>query len=763
MPEVSTIEVPTEIKEETFVKAEETAKPEKPQPSELPKLFEEPALKYLDSETAEKVASWSRGWFEEVYETRKPEDIENGTAFGRSVEQKIADLVGEKPAFREGSQIFLQELIGFTREKADIAFGQGGGKLGNFVATIQKGLFSYSPCIASNLSLDQLILTTAAANRVPEAQGWFGTTMVGEAVYELSFCRKETIQALVETFSKRPLETQLDVIHQLQTIGADAIANGDWAEPGLYNVRGIIRGMKKENNSPIVGYAADLAMERLGQEERKPSLGVLRSYGNRAEGRLFDAPEKELVARHLRLAGQVNPDVELKAGGTILPIATDAVGIYDHSNLLRLIGKVELASLPKPSPISIDALRNAYAAIGDRRHRYPDTLTEIVSFVNQRVLIPDTSIGQGDFAKMGEEWSKISPVLSKEQWEKFLTLVYKTVDLRRGDPRLISLAHSLSQNYEKLSSDVQHYLTKVEERLVQKLVPVHFWPHESLTQNKELNPFVRTGDANLPLLLQHLHRPALRQKIEKDLGISLTGLPLRSQIHFLRFLAKQDREGFDRVRDIVRRCPNISNKILGSFLAAAEDLKHGETVLQLAESLDEKSADAVFSKYLEIAKETEKVRENLFERFGRKGDKEQIEKIVQGLLRRGNSLLGELLKQTQESKGKGIDIAESGILEQLGEVRSEVILFAATFKVASAEYPISFEDVKDTQFQSKDSADLAAEEKEKMIRMFRSNRTDYPPKLQEITLAEFREALNTPGKKILFSHSPRRVGFFYSF
>lgn len=618
--------------------------------AESVETVERHAFKHLDQDKAKEVADWSRSLFEDIYDKGELGGTRGPFEAVRLVEEKIADLTCQTesweggritPAYREGVGLFMERLIDFTKEKTSVTSSDGRTKLDNFRVAVQEALFSAHPSVATYIDLGKKIELTAEANRVPEAQGWFGGTMVGEIVYDLAFIRDQTyVGSIADGLRQKPIEDQLDIVHQLQTVGADAIANGDWAEPALHHVERIIKNMKQGSTSPLLQYGADLALDRLGYERTSPTLGVLKYHGDRVEGRLVERSLAELDRRYKGLRDKVKPDIDIQAA-RVYPIASDAVGFYDHSLLPRYFGEVH---------------------------------------VN---------------------------------------------DLRGGKP-----------------------------------VWVHAQSYEGLPKDAKLNPFAGSQDENLPLLLQHLHQPRFREKIEGDLGISLNQIPLRSQIHFLRFLAGQDREGFDRLRGVISKHPNISNKILGSFLAVAENVKHGKTVLQLAESLDERSADAIFSKYLEIAEETGRVRANLFERFHRQASEEQIEEIVQGLLSKGNGLLGELVKQVQESRGKVVNIAASGILEELGEVRSEVILFAATFKVAGAEYPISFEDVKDTKFQSKDSSELTSEEKEKMVRMFKANRADYQPQLQETTLAEFQEALSTPGKRFyLLTHQDELVSF----
>lgn len=95
------------------------------------------------------------------------------------------------------------------------------------------------------------------------------------------------------------------------------------------------------------------------------------------------------------------------------------------------------------------------------------------------------------------------------------------------------------------------------------------------------NPFSEESDTDLPLLLQHLHRPAMRSLIEEDLGIDLKSIPLASQIHLLRFLAGKNADTFTKLRSVLQEHPAQVETILKSFFACSEDPSMGESILDL--------------------------------------------------------------------------------------------------------------------------------------------------------------------------------------
>ncbi len=127
--------------------------------------------------------------------------------------------------------------------------------------------------------------------------------------------------------------------------------------------------------------------------------------------------------------------------------------------------------------------------------------------------------------------------------------------------------------------------------------------YDQLVENTDINPFAGQADSEFALLLRHMHEPALRRDIENSLGIHLTDIPLRSQIHLLRFLADQDVTGYNRLRDTLHALSDAAPQIAQSFLAFAERPELGDTILHTAELLKEspKEAKALFGAYTTFA------------------------------------------------------------------------------------------------------------------------------------------------------------------
>lgn len=639
---------------------------------------------YIGSEQ-EKVRAWAKAALEEIYLVGYPDSAfqsDDFLPFSQDIKHVVKYLAEKDP--QSGLRIFFEELINFVAVKSDPKNDQE--KLRRFLSALHEVTFAGSPNIINHLDLADQLIITAKANRVPEAQGYFGQGLTGEIVYELNWSQEGIENELAKIILKRKPAEILDIIQQLETVGAHAAGEMYDATRALEKVVNIVRQVRTGKSSPIFDYASGLALARLRQESRDPSLGFVTYEGNRQHGRLGRDFSHAQQKQHLKLSGQINPDIAVE--GTMLPIASDAVAVFDHSQTPRQIARVSFEQLPEAEPISILAVRNAIETCKDPRRLYPEDLVNLISFINDRIM-----------AHEKKSWTDISDRLSVEDWEEFFRTkqdfealkqrynqAFYSGELESYDTRQLwqsQEGHALQEAATKIGSaypimrpELVGYLKEVESKLSKKLTSAHFENYNSIPHNRELNPFLGSDDEHTALLLQHLHQPELRQKIEEDLGINLTDIPLRSQIHLLRFLASQNREGFDRMRGVLQSHPENSNRIVQSFLAVAEDMQYGESILGLAEKLDEASLTQILDKYLEIVGSSEQIRPFLMERYAGNAETEELISIVQkNILIRANQLLKRSVESVSQNPGE-----IENLLERIKQEQGNASMLAATIK-----------------------------------------------------------------------------------
>lgn len=784
-----------------------------------PELEAKQEIQGLDPQVAQEVLDFSDDWLEAVYYNPK-RALESLDSDKFKLKDRlcshIATIVGEKEEYekrhlplkyREGITILWGELIKFCAKKSGKL--EEREKLSQFIEILQETLFSYSPSIANEIGTSNLLFVTAKANRIPEAQGWFGQNLVGEMVYELNWCSDETIKIIKEKVSKLSISEKIDIIHQFETLGANAAGQG-WADSALDKIVKFIKDIQEETESPLVKYAADMAFERLQKESLDPSLGVITFNGNKSQGRLSEQLRQELQHESYKLQSQIQPDVTIPRGGNIIKVAADTVAITDHSNLPRFYSPIDTNELPEPEGLSRQTLEYAQSITTPLNIRQPKNMEQILHYINQEVMMPQ----KGDSftpAELAQEWTKISKVIPEKQWVKYFSAIeflhsqQQELEYKRGEiisktettneelseqfldffeiqaQKIIKEAsgnnlpdrlsrlyeeyqehkgqnlersfkaaeefvdsfrilarlglkkdsnkqsenvkqliygyeqltnmHSynwdsaqreeeslyidlesnknrrealrsylltnqrLSRNYKILTKDTQQYLEELNNKVSFEPHKLHFASYESIPENTELNPFAHNGDEDIPLLLQHLHQPEMRARVEANLNIDFREIPLRSQIHLLKFLSEADSKTIERLSNILGGNPTYKTEFLKSFLVTAQDIEYGNQLLSLAEGVsNQETAKQIFVGYENFTEKLYATAKTTLTELQRSYPDLSLteEFIVQGLLARGKDYLLELnsaLKKGQSITAEQVETYSKELLEEAASLQ----------------------------------------------------------------------------------------------
>ncbi len=840
----------------------------------------------LDSQVSQRVRDWSLGWLQNFYDGAQGlvDDFGSRFGFASDLESKIAMIVGESdsrgqgflaPKYREGISIFLNTLIDFIENKS--ADPKNEKSLQKFVSNLYEAMFSFSPNISNHIGLDNLLITTARVTRVPEAQGWFGQNMVGELVYELNWAHEESVERIINKIRKLELSEQLDVVHQLATVGADAIAQGAPGYQAHDRIVRILETFNQESPYPILRYATENALEIIEEEEKNPSLGVVTFRGNAAGARLPEALSEKLAEQSENLKRQVRIVNKDGKKYKMLPIASDAIGLFDHSNTPRQFAQLDFASLSEPSEVDgvfVERLLEGAEARLDQRSFY-----DLFLHVTNLLIQQDKNVRPITSNILAEKWYGVSSKFSVEEWERIFTSILKEQDraddnakkeailreeienenlaasnrfvslvIEKGkkilatlpnpngmlkeyydnlvrykatgneerafttaqdfarffqfnrrlgtenklglteaqlqlgseladamqevsdfhiaswdkynEARRLQLTESTPQpevgivafkeirkkiftNQKTLQSDILKFLQGLDQKLRSELVAVESRPYVQIELDPNLNPFKGEDSEQLTLLLQNLHNPALRNFIESDLGINLAEIPLRSQIHLLRFLSGQDLEGFNRLRIILQSHSDISNKILNSFLACAENVGYSESILTIAENFDTDTAQAIYDKYLEISSASEQIRDFIYHQTNITGITDnQIQKITQKLLHRANEILKSFAQKS--SPAEDTPAERERVLKDLETIKDEAWLITSTFStLRDSGVAVEFKDIVNMNPEIVTGLELARNRKDvdKMLEIFYDNYHKYPAEFRDSIIDGFRQKL----------------------
>ncbi len=658
-----------------------------------------------EAQFSQRVREWSLMWLEDFYEDKinLPEDsFEVSDAFLNHLE----GIVNHQSNYRKAVEIFLNATIDFVRQKS--ANVEERGRVDNFTKKLSRVLSGGHPGILSAASPETQLIIVTRANRVLELQGYLGQAMTSELAYNFAWNEAGTPEDIAREIEKLNLPEQLDAIDQLQTVAAVALAEQPEGRGSnaVRTAETIIRILKRKNTSPFFQYKTELASARLNQEQMEPSVGVFSIPGERGvKSRLsekFD-PYKE---DHDRIRFQVNPDKILEKGTRFLRLSSDTVGLFDHSNTLRDFFTLEHAAEGQPQKLSLVAVNHLIYGLEHDIYPHPLDLEGVIEYLSTQTAPVPRSLSQA----LVNEWHHLAKARryrpEQERLRELEAMTRKIIRLEdqnnEQEPIDGKYELGLAKYLRKLRADVESNYKKVEIRDV-----------EEISKDSQLNPFASGTDQDLALLVKHLHHPELRQQIEADLGINLSEIPLRSQIHLLKFLSEQNREGFDRLRSILHQThgaqPEIPNKALQAFVGCAENSQFGEVLLNFVERRveagDLKALSEVLDKYIEITKTSDQVQQVLSQRYLGSENAELIQLVQQNIIIRANKLLEQ---------------ANEGLVERINLEQANAALLAATIR-SVVESGGNLESIKGLSATEVAGPELSAEDAANMEEIYGKN------------------------------------------
>lgn len=195
---------------------------------------------------------------------------------------------------------------------------------------------------------------------------------------------------------------------------------------------------------------------------------------------------------------------------------------------------------------------------------------------------------------------------------------------------------------------------------------------------------------------------------------------------------------------------------LRTFLSCEFDTQNGRAILDFTENAEKAVAEALFKKYSELVQEASKIGTRIGEFFvgNREVNDAQINVIVMGLLKRAKDVLIQFATQKGQKAGTA--------LEQLVDIKNDILTFAAVFKTLSKDVsqPIEFDEVKGIELTEMESDSIASKDKQEMERVFVANRPQYAPELLREVLKEFKDALASADKRFyMLKHEGQLIAF----
>ena len=253
------------------------------------------------------------------------------------------------------------------------------------------------------------------------------------------------------------------------------------------------------------------------------------------------------------------------------------------------------------------------------------------------------------------------------------------------------------------------------------------------------------------LLLQEIHRPAIRRGLEQDLGVSLRDLSVREQLQLIPFLAQASPDTQKRTFLLTQQFGTAAAQ---AFLSGEYGEEFFEAVLVIGEQQKPEVGQRIFERYAEISSIAQ----------------EAVNEIANASLQGTNSKLDpQLLQKELLTRAKTLleaaakpDSDHNSALQALESAKAETVLFASICKTYFKNNPeAKLEDIRGINLDSFPSGNISDSDQQQMETMLRTNWAKRP-ELVENLVGDLRNKMANPNAHANFyilKQDHRLVGF----
>ena len=322
---------------------------------------------------------------------------------------------------------FSLELVDFIESKEQEADDEELERLYRFGQGIHTEFFSASPSLINYIRLPDRLKLMTRATRSKVVQGTFGSVFVGETVYDVSFMKGRLDEITMKAMDDLSVPEKLDLLHQLRTVGAQAIANGEWSRPAYNQVRQTYETlMNSEDSAVFVQLAAEAGLETLDAEYENPQLSFVRFEGQTSDSRLntrFSNEQVEAITD--KFFSKYSLYHVVSNSTRVLPATKDALVCMDRSGLAAGIIRMDVEQfLDSPeSDLNFDVNQyRIYKQHLDTAEQFPTQRRDEISVKIYHAIYNEyvgELVANGDVKGAAKVFAEILPVLSEEEWKTY--------------------------------------------------------------------------------------------------------------------------------------------------------------------------------------------------------------------------------------------------------------------------------------------------------------------------------------------------------
>ena len=333
------------------------------------------------------------------------------------------EVFGTGSVDMEAVENFMYELVGFILKKeaeAEVEQVELDDLL-RFAKNIHSEFLSASPNLVNYIRLSECLKLMTRATRSEVIQRTFGSVFVHETAYNISLMEGRLDEIVLETLGSLSISEQLDLLHQLRTIGAQAAASGFGS--AFEQVQQTYETVRSSSSTQVfIQLAAEAGLEIISDEYENPQLGFMRREGQTTDSRInarFSNEAIEDVTKKFLSSCSLNQVVSNTT--KFVPAANDALICLDRSGLAFGVVKIDLDFFRSLTGKELNFDVNQYRIYEHLLHsaqgENSTTIVNVFRSIRSEHMRELTLESVEQTAKIFEN---VFSILSKEEWKKYL-------------------------------------------------------------------------------------------------------------------------------------------------------------------------------------------------------------------------------------------------------------------------------------------------------------------------------------------------------
>ncbi|OGG72542.1 hypothetical protein A3A38_02015 [Candidatus Kaiserbacteria bacterium RIFCSPLOWO2_01_FULL_53_17] len=574
-----------------------------------------------------------------------------------------------------------------------------------------------------------------------------GKNMVMNYAYDLCAASPQTLRVIVDRIVELSTAEQIDVIHQLTTIGAAAKALGmENSDNGVGNAITLIQSIEQHNDCALIAFvrsASSIAMEKAyksaspGGWSRENSTQLSRLHTK-------DVPETFLTL-HEALRRQMRTDPPLPRGHHLYPMSPEIVMQLNEASLPVAYTHAAPAELPQMFgviPESLDDFETFFSNLSHARRLTPRGKVHYFHMFMLEIICPD-ALGAWDPVENPIDAEEAMAIASTAfpNYSSIWKRLFTEIAPGRGYPdEDLTESPNLTDDWKNFCMVALRKIKDIRGRYTDTRPLKTLQSIETLASDDALKVLIGNATKQEILLLRHLHNPEILFDVQEILHVAIGNMPIVVQIPFVRYLTQQSMSELTSLGKAFEKLnANENDSLLMSFLACREDVGNGDLIVQLVENLPKDQSQVIFDTYAALVKEASNTEQFLRDQFRNDATPDEVRAIANRFVHNANLLLHRFASRIDSASPseRHRNVDEICTLLERYSVKGQVLLQA--YRLLKEQQQITdMSEVTGVEYEVIEGRNLVRDPEalEALCALYRKN---YPPFTGEELAKRFKE------------------------